>query len=179
MSSSSSSSGSGNSSDSRRLHCYGHFRRFCPRVNPKHGQCTSPGESSEEPADKAAIARGKAIPGMVREATASSCTLLSLRVVEGLVPCGNWPWQIETLKASGQQCLLPKGYAPHQAAQLHRWIVKHSFTKSILQSDAETSLTQLVNTVATDLNLPGYHHFTHVSHKGRWKCSTGMVEESF
>ena len=29
-----------------------------------------------------------------------------------------------------------------------------SFTKSILQSDAETSLTQLVNTVAADLNLP-------------------------
>ena len=39
-----------------------------------------------------------------------------------------------------------KGYTPHQAAQLHRWIVKHGFTKSILQSDAETSLMQLVNT---------------------------------
>ena len=47
-----------------------------------------------------------------------------------------------------------KGYAPHQAAQLHRWIVKHGFTKSILQSDAETSLMQLVDTVSADLNLP-------------------------
>ena len=51
-----------------------------------------------------------------------------------------------------------KGYTPHQAAQLHRWIVKHGFTKSILQSDAETALMQLVNTdcytVSTDLKLP-------------------------
>ena len=47
-----------------------------------------------------------------------------------------------------------KGYARHQATQLHCWVVKHGFTKSILQSDAETSLTQVVNTVATDLNLP-------------------------
>ena len=47
-----------------------------------------------------------------------------------------------------------KGYAPHQATQLHRWIVNLRFAKSILQSDAETSLMQLVNTVAADLNLP-------------------------
>ena len=47
-----------------------------------------------------------------------------------------------------------KGYTPHQAAQLHQWAVKHGFAKSILQSDAETSLMQLVNTVAADLNLP-------------------------
>ena len=47
-----------------------------------------------------------------------------------------------------------KSYTPHQAAQLHRWIVKHGFAKSILQSDAETSLMQLVNTMAADLNLP-------------------------
>ena len=47
-----------------------------------------------------------------------------------------------------------KGYTPHQATQLHRWIVKHGFTKSILQSDTETSLMQLVNTVVTDLDLP-------------------------
>ena len=47
-----------------------------------------------------------------------------------------------------------KSYTPHQAAQLHRWIVKHGFTKSILQSDAETSLMQLVNTVSSELNLP-------------------------
>ena len=47
-----------------------------------------------------------------------------------------------------------KGYTPHQAAQLHRWIVKHGFTKSILQSDHATSLMQLVNTVSTDLKLP-------------------------
>ena len=33
-----------------------------------------------------------------------------------------------------------KGYTPHQAAQLHRWIVKHGFTKSVLQSDHEASL---------------------------------------
>ena len=47
-----------------------------------------------------------------------------------------------------------KGYTPHQAAQLHRWIIKHGFTKSVLQSDHETSLMQLVSTVATDLKLP-------------------------
>ena len=47
-----------------------------------------------------------------------------------------------------------KGYTPHQVAQLHRWIAKQSFEKSILQSDAETSLMQLVNTVSSDLNLP-------------------------
>ena len=47
-----------------------------------------------------------------------------------------------------------KGYTPHQAAQLHRWIAKHGFTKSILQSDHETSLMQLVNRVSTDLKLP-------------------------
>ena len=46
------------------------------------------------------------------------------------------------------------GYTPHQAAQLQRWIVKHGFAKSALQSDTETSLMQLVNTVATDFNLP-------------------------
>ena len=32
--------------------------------------------------------------------------------------------------------------------------MRHGFTKSVLQSDAETSLMQLVNTVAADLNLP-------------------------
>ena len=47
-----------------------------------------------------------------------------------------------------------KGYTPHQAAQLHRWIIKHGFTKSVLQSDHETSLMQSVSTVATDLKLP-------------------------
>ena len=47
-----------------------------------------------------------------------------------------------------------KGYMPHQTAQLHSWIAKHSFTKSILQADAETALMQLVNTVSTDLKLP-------------------------
>ena len=47
-----------------------------------------------------------------------------------------------------------KRYTPHQAAQLHHWIVKHGFTKSILQSDHETSLMQLINTVSTDLKLP-------------------------
>ena len=41
---------------------------------------------------------------------------------------------------------LKKGYTPHQAAQLHRWIIKHGFTKSVLQSDHETSLMQLVST---------------------------------
>ena len=47
-----------------------------------------------------------------------------------------------------------KGYTPHQAAQLHRWIIRHGFTKSVLQSDHETALMQLVSTVATDLKLP-------------------------
>ena len=37
-----------------------------------------------------------------------------------------------------------KDYTPHQATQLHCWIVKHGFMKSILQSDAETSLMQSV-----------------------------------
>ena len=32
-----------------------------------------------------------------------------------------------------------KGYTPHQAAQLHRWIIKHGFTKSVLQSDHNIS----------------------------------------
>ena len=47
-----------------------------------------------------------------------------------------------------------KGYRPHQASQLHHWIIKHGFAKSVLQSDHETSLMQLVGTVATDLKLP-------------------------
>ena len=47
-----------------------------------------------------------------------------------------------------------KGHTAHHIAQLHHWIVKHSFTKSILQSDVETSLMQLVNTMAADLDLP-------------------------
>ena len=37
---------------------------------------------------------------------------------------------------------------------IHRWIVKHGFTRSVLQSDHETSLMQLVSTVASDLKLP-------------------------
>ena len=45
-------------------------------------------------------------------------------------------------------------YTPHQAAQLHRGIVHRGLTKSISQSDAETSSMQLVNTVSTDLKLP-------------------------
>ena len=47
-----------------------------------------------------------------------------------------------------------KGYTPHQASQLHRWIIKHGFTKSVLPSDHETSLMQLVSTIATGLKLP-------------------------
>ena len=47
-----------------------------------------------------------------------------------------------------------KGYTPYQAAQLHRGIIKHGFTKGVLQSDHETSLMRLVSTVATDLKLP-------------------------
>ena len=70
-----------------------------------------------------------------------------------------------------------KGYTPHQPAQLHRWVLKHGFTKSILQLAAETSLMQLVNTVAADLNLP-----TRVSppySQERWKGSTGTSLTNF
>ena len=63
-----------------------------------------------------------------------------------------------------------KGYTPHQAAQLHRWIIKHGFTKSVLQSDHETSLMQLVSTIATDLKLP-----TRVSPPYSHQCQ-GKVE---
>ena len=42
--------------------------------------CASPGESDKAAANKAAIAREEAIPGMVRGDTAISCTLVSLHV---------------------------------------------------------------------------------------------------
>ena len=71
-----------------------------------------------------------------------------------------------------------KGYTPHQAAQLHRWIVKHGFTKSILQSDAETSLMQLVNTVSTDLKLT-YKSLTSLLTSESREGSTGTSLTNF
>ena len=69
-----------------------------------------------------------------------------------------------------------KGYTPHQASQLRRWIIKHGFTKSVLQSDHDTSLMQLVSTVAADLNfLPESVHLTHIRFKARWG---GSIETS-
>ena len=46
-----------------------------------------------------------------------------------------------------------KGYSPNQAAQGHCWVVVNRITKSICQSDRETSLMQLISIVAADLNL--------------------------
>ena len=77
-----------------------------------------------------------------------------------------------------------KGYTPHQAAQLHRWIIKHGFTRSVLQSDHETSLMQLVSTVASDLKLPTrvstpYIIYTHIRVKARWNGSIGTSLTNF
>ena len=52
--------------------------------------------------------------------------------------------------------------------------------KEILKSDAETSLMQLVNTVAADLNLlQECHLLTHIRVKERWKGSTGTSLTNF
>ena len=65
-----------------------------------------------------------------------------------------WRRQVSTTGLCTAVVTFKKRYTLHQAAQLHRWIVKQSLaSQSILQSDAETSLMQLVNTVAADLNL--------------------------
>ena len=62
---------------------------------------------------------------------------------------------IESITGLGLAVLTSKkGYTPHQAAQLQRWMIKRGFTKSVLQTDHETSLMQLVSTVATALKLP-------------------------
>ena len=62
---------------------------------------------------------------------------------------------IESTPGLGLAVLTSKrGYTPHQAAQRHRWIIKHGLTNSVLQSGHETSLMQLVSTVATGLKLP-------------------------
>ena len=75
-------------------------------------------------------------------------------------------------------CLLQrKGLSPHQASQLHRWIIKHGFTKSVLQSDHETSLMQLVSTIATDLKLPTRISPPCVVHLGMW-TSGGRVSQN-
>ena len=58
--------------------------------------------------------------------------------------------------------------------------MKHGFTKSILQSDAETALMQFVNTVSTDRKLPTRVSppYSHQSQR-RWKGSTGTSLTNF
>ena len=78
-----------------------------------------------------------------------------------------------------------KGYTPHQAAQLHHWIVKYGFTKVYYnQTTKHLWCSWWVQLLLTSNFLPGSVHPTHIRVKGRWNVSiatslTNFVQRDF
>ena len=101
------------------------------------------GERPRRPTSLATAGRERQHHTLTYSWTTPSCTIHIKRLnnLEDLTPTYTILTAIESTTGLCTGVLTSKkGYTPHQAAQLHRWIGKHGFTKSILQSDANTSL---------------------------------------
>ena len=86
---------------------------------------------------------------------------------------------------TGLRTAVKKVYTPNQGAQLHRWIVKHGFTKSILQSQMlrHRSCSLSAPLRQTSTSLQECHLLTHIrSSQGKdttrlqWSCDLKNVE---